>query len=177
MLHLKSTKKVWPKALRMKLFAKKWPLYPIRDSFGCQYILELISEDSKLLRWGCWWLNVTGIIDLALNPLPTGHRLVRRSQSLSTYKLMVSVTAPSPPSPPTLRHSMGNSRRAAGRASSDATVPSVKHPRIISAGRRFLNDFLLYKNWPKQFENPTKRWSYIFQLFWYQTRYNSAYMY
>ena len=30
-------KKVWPKALNMKLFALKWPLYPIHVSFGCQY--------------------------------------------------------------------------------------------------------------------------------------------
>ena len=30
-------KKVWPKALNMKLFALKWPLYPIHVFFGCQY--------------------------------------------------------------------------------------------------------------------------------------------
>ena len=43
-------------------------------------------------------------------------------------------SAPSPPSPPTLRHSMGNSRRAAGRASSDATVPSVILVSLLQAG-------------------------------------------
>ena len=94
------------------------------------YNLELISRwtnsEQQSLRWGCWWLNVTSIIDLALYPLPSLLDIALFS-GLS-HRLL----PPSPP--PTLRHSMGNSRRAAGRASSDATVPSVILVSLLQAG-------------------------------------------